>query len=113
MRLKKFNNFINEDITDIYEKEVGDKILYRLTSHPVIDLASPGEYYVDTLDAVDPSLLENPSDSLFLITVKCDSSNINEEESEKESAKLGNDNVIVVKEDSACEVISVEPYKNK
>jgi hypothetical protein len=113
MRLKKFNNFINEDITDIYDKEVGDKILYRLTSHPVIDLVSPGEYYVDTLDAIDPSLLKNPSDSLFLITVKCDSSNINEEESEKESAKLGNDNVIVVKEDSACEVISVEPYKNK
>ncbi len=119
MKLKRFNNFINEDISDeLISNDLdtdldtdGEVTLYRLTSHPVIDLSSPGEYYVDSLDAVDPSLLNKPGSSLFLITVKCNSSNIDDDASEKESAKLGNDNIIVVKEDSTCEVISVEPYK--
>lgn len=123
MKLKRFNNFINEDISDevvsneldtdfdTVDDEGNDVTLYRLTSHSVVDLASPGEYYVDSLDAVDPSLLDKPGTSLFLITAKCNSSNIDDDASEKESAKLGNDNIIVVKDDSACEVVSVEPYK--
>ena len=122
MKLKRFSNFINEDISDEVvsnefdtdfdtDNQSDDVTLYRLTSHSVVDLASPGEYYVDSLDAVDPSLLDKPGTSLFLITAKCNSSNIDDDASEKESAKLGNDNIIVVKEDSTCEVISVEPYK--
>ncbi len=122
MKLKRFSNFINEDISDEVvsnefdtdfdtDNQSDDVTLYRLTSHSVVDLASPGEYYVDSLDAVDPSLLDKPGTSLFLITAKCNSSNIDDDASEKESAKLGNDNIIVVKDDSACEVISVEPYK--
>src|SRR5581483_12279322 len=55
----------------------GEVELYRLTSHPVVDLSEPGEYYVCDKAALDPKLLDNPHSAteLFVITVKTDSSN--------------------------------------
>jgi hypothetical protein len=85
--------------------------LYRLTTHSVVDLSQPGEFYFSDINDVNPDFLENQDyDELFLITVKCDESNIDAEKSEKESAKLNCDCIVVVKDDKKCEVISVEPY---
>lgn len=88
----------------------GEITLYRLTSHPVVDLSTPGEFYVCDESAIDPDLLEKNSGELFLITVKCDASNINMEQSEKECVILDNPNIIAVNNDSECEIISVVPY---
>jgi len=90
----------------------GEVTLYRLTSHKVLDLSAPGEFYFSDMDNVNPEFLKNKdSNELFLITVKCDSSNIDLEKSEMECGKLSCDCVVAVKDDKACEVISVEPYK--
>ncbi len=116
--VKNFNSFINEDIdSESTPMECkccslsGEITLYRLTSHPVIDLSTPGEFYVCDESAIDPDLLERKEgDELFLITVKCDASNINMEQSEKECVILENPNIIAVNNDSDCEIISVTPY---
>lgn len=115
MTLKKFNQFVNESIEGSEdmapERPVGNVTLYRLTSHSVVDLSDPGEFYVDSLEAVDPSLLDKPGQELFLITVITDSSNIDEEGSKAEAEKLGNESIIMVKDSALCEVEKVEPYK--
>lgn len=115
MALKKFNQFLNENLEGSEdmapEKPTGPVTLYRLTSHSVVDLNDPGEFYVDNLEAVDPSLLENPGQDLFLLTVTTDSSNIDEEGSKAEAEKLGNESIIMVKNSALCEVEKVEPYK--
>lgn len=129
--VKNFNSFINEDIDDNFDNDFnvesdgasdqismdckcnslsGEITLYRLTSHPVVDLSTPGEFYVCDEEAIDPDLLEKNNGELFLITVKCDSSNINLEQSEKECIILDNPNIIAVNNDSECEIISVTPY---
>lgn len=102
--IKTFESFkINESS--------GSTELYRLTTHSVVDLSEPGEFYFSNLDDVNPDFLENQDyDELFLITVKCDESNIDTEKSEKESAKLDCDCIVVVKDDKKCEIVSVEPY---
>ena len=120
--IKNFNSFkLNEDF---FSKEDitpapsdlggtgGEITLYRLTSHPVVDLSTPGEYYVDSLENVSPDYLDNqdPNDELFLITVKCASSNIDEQRSEQECAQFGCDCIVAVKDDTQCEVLSVEPF---
>jgi len=111
MRIKKFNNFgINESKSEA-SKLKGEVTLYRLTSHSVVDLSQPGEFYVSKKSDVNPDLLDKGGKDLYLITVKCDSSNIDLDESEKESAKLNCDCIVVVKDDKKCEVISVEPYQ--
>lgn len=111
MKIKKFSNFsINESKAS---KLSGDIELYRLTSHHVVDLSNPGEYYVCDKKDVDPKLLDKKSDDMFLITVKTNSSNIDIDESEKECARLNCDCIIVVKDDKKCEVLSVEPYMKK
>ena len=111
MRIKKFNNFgINEAKSEA-SKLKGEVTLYRLTSHSVVDLSQPGEFYVAKKSDVNPDLLDKRGKDLYLITVKCDSSNIDLDESEKESAKLNCDCIVVVKDDNKCEVISVEPYQ--
>lgn len=116
MRLKKFNQFgINESVKDVKSKASelkGEVTLYRLTSHSVVDLEQPGEYYVCNKSEVDPDLLEKSGDELFLITVTCDSSNIDLDESEKECARLDCDCIVAVKDDKKCKVKSVEPYKD-
>lgn len=115
MALKKFNQFLNENLEGSEDmapkKPTGPVTLYRLTSHSVVDLNDPGEFYVDNLEAVDPSLLEKPGQDLFLLTVTTDSSNIDEEGSKAEAEKLGNESIIMVKDSALCEVEKVEPYK--
>ena len=116
MRLKKFNQFkINEEFRG---PEIGSKAsqlegevtLYRLTSHPGVDMEQPGKYYVCDKAELNPEILDEPNGDLYLITVTCDSSNIDLDESEKECAKLDCDCIVAVKDDKSCEVLSVEPY---
>ena len=90
----------------------GTMTLYRLTSHPVVDLSAPGEFYVSKLEDVDPDLLENPGTELFLLTVECPVDNVDTEKSEQECAKHNCECIIAVKDDTKCEVVKVEPYKN-
>lgn len=126
MRLKNFRSFkLNEDLeqkadiptptTEVtgckYTSLSGNVTLYRLTSHPVVDLSAPGEYYVCDLESVSPDLLDKPSNELYLITVKCDSSNIDKEKSQQECDEKGNDCIVAVKDDTQCEVMGAEPYK--
>lgn len=116
MILKKFNDFrLNEDLEgpqDInLEQPQGDVTLYRLTSHSVVDLNDPGEFYVSSQDAVDPKLLDKPGTDLFLITITTDSTNIDSEKSKQESQKLGNESVVAVKDSTKCEVINIVPFK--
>ena len=89
----------------------GSMTLYRLTSHPVVDLSAPGEFYVSKLEDVDPDLLENPGNELFLLTVECPADNVDKEKSEQECAKHNCECIIAVKDDTKCEVVKVEPYK--
>lgn len=116
MRIKKFNKFkINESVATESKASTltGEVTLYRLTSHPVVDLSQPGEYYVCDKGDIDPNILDKSEGSeLYLITVTCDSSNIDLDKSEMEIANLGNDSIVAVKNDNACKVISVTPYGN-
>jgi hypothetical protein len=108
-KIKSFGSFkINENI----ETTNRELTLYRLTSHPVIDLSNPGEFYFSDSSKVNPDFLDNKkSNNFYLITVKCNSSNIDHEKSKLECDKLNCDCVVAVKDDKSCEVISVEPYK--
>lgn len=116
MRLKKFGQFkINENVEAPTSKSkaadlTGEVTLYRLTSHPAVDMEKPGKYYFSDKGDLNPDLLDEPSGDLYLITVTCDSSNIDLDESEKESVKSDCDCIVAVKDDKECEVISVEPY---
>ena len=89
----------------------GYMTLYRLTSHPVVDLSAPGEFYVSKLEDVNPDLLENPGNELFLLTVECPADNVDTEKSEQECAKHNWECIVAVKDDTKCEVVKVEPYK--
>jgi len=120
--MKIINSFKNFKINENMDVEspssckasslTGEVTLYRLIPHPVANLSSPGEYYFCDIDEVNPDFLEDKeSNELFLITVKCDSSNIDIEKSEAECARLGSGCIVGLKDDKACEVISVESYK--
>jgi hypothetical protein len=101
-----------EDYSEIDSEQSGDMTLYRLTSHPVVDLSQPGEFYVSKMEDVNPDLLENrEGDDLYLITVTCPASNIDDEMSEVECAKHNCECIVVVKDDAQCQVVKVEPYK--
>ena len=109
MKISRFNNYnINESCKAA--SLTGEVTLYRLTSHDVVDLAAPGEYYVCDEADINPSLLKKQDGDLYLITVKCDSSNINVDESEKECAKHESECIVAVNDDKSCEIITVEPY---
>lgn len=104
MNIVKFVNFlVNES------SEVGI-ILYRLTSNSIVDLNKPGEFYVKYKKDVCPKMLEKSADKLYLITVSILESNIDIDESEKESA-LHNKSVVVVKDSRKCKVLEVVPFK--
>lgn len=105
---------VNDEAVAIKASELtGEVTLYRLTSHPVVDLSSPGEYYVCDKADVDPNILDKKEGSeLYLLTVKTNSDNIDLQESEKEASEHGNDSIVAVKDSSKCKVISVEPYGN-
>jgi hypothetical protein len=112
MRLKKFNSFKINESEELMETpvETGSKAS-TLTGE--VNLSSPGEYYVCDKGDIDPSILDKKESSeLYLITVTCDSSNIDLDKSEMEIANLGNDSIVAVKDDNVCKVISVTPYGN-
>ena len=92
----------------------GEVELYRLTSHPVVDLSEPGEYYVSDLNAVSPELLDNPhsGEELFVITVKTDSSNIDCDRSDQTCQEKSCDSCICVVDDSKCKIVDVKPFEN-
>ncbi len=52
MKIKRFN----ESLSIKAENIDGDVILYRLSSHSVIDLSEPGEYYVSSKSELDPEI---------------------------------------------------------
>ena len=111
----KINENIDSDETPSSYKAsslTGEVTLYRLTSHSVLDLSEPGEFYFSDREKVNPDFLENKGSELYLITAKCDSSNIDVQKSEMECGKLNCDCIVAVKDDSKVEVLSVEPYKN-
>jgi hypothetical protein len=115
MKLKKFNNFkLNEDLEGpqdtVVDTPTGEVTLYRLTSHSVVDLNDPGEFYVNSQQALDPSLLDKPGTDLFVITVTTDSSNIDTEGSEKEATKHNNESIVMVKDSTKCEIVTIVPY---
>lgn len=104
MDIIKYNDFsVNESNSETIK-------LYRLTSHAILDLNDPGEFYVKSQNDIDPKMLDKKGKDLFVITVECPSSNIDLDKSDKESA-LHNIKVYVVKDSKKCEVIKVEPYK--
>ena len=122
--MKIINSFKNFKINEYMDVEspssckaaslTGEVTLYRLVPESAIynvDLESPGKFYFCDMDEVNPDFLEEPSNELFLITVKCDSSNIDIEKSEAECDRLGSGCIVGLKDDTACEVISVEQYK--
>jgi hypothetical protein len=114
MKLKKFDNFLNEDLQgpqdSIVDTPTGEVTLYRLTSHSVVDLNDPGEFYVNSPESVDPNLLDKKGTELFLITVTTDASNIDADGSEKEAAKHDNESIIMVKDSTLCDIVTVVPY---
>ncbi len=117
MKLKKFDSFLNEDLQDlqgpqdsIVDTPTGEVTLYRLTSHSVVDLNDPGEFYVNSPESVDPNLLDKKGIELFLITVTTDASNIDVDGSEKEAAKHDNESIIMVKDSTLCDIVTVVPY---
>ncbi len=104
MNIIKFGNF------SVNESKGEDVTLYRLTSHSVVDLNDPGEFYVKSKNDIDPKMLDKKGKNLFLIIVKCPDSNIDLDESDKESAKHDK-KVIVVKDSKKCDIIEVTPFK--
>lgn len=97
--------------TESIDTNGGNVTLYRLTSHPVVDLSEPGEYYVKSLEDVSPDFLDNKGDEYFLITVNCPSDNIDDANTEVECAKHNCDCIVAVKDDKRCEIVTVEPWK--
>ena len=116
--LKNYKKFLLKEDLEMSEAPVattptsGTMTLYRLTSHPVVDLSAPGEFYVSKMEDVNPEFLENKEgNELFLITVNCPSENVDSEKTEQECAKHNCETIVAVKDDTKCEVIKVEPYK--
>lgn len=113
MKIFRFNNYNNINEGCKAASLSGSITLYRLTSHDVVDLSNPGEYYVCDKADISPDFLEKKGEYLYLITVECDSSNVDVSASESECAKLGADCIVAVKNDDQCDVITVEPYSFK
>jgi len=119
--LKTYKKFLlKEDVEmpevmetpEVETPTTGSMTLYRLTSHPVVDLSAPGEFYVSKIEDVNPDFLENKEgDELFLITVTCPSENVDSEKSEQECAKHNCETIVAVKDDTQCEVVKVEPFQ--
>ena len=115
--IKKFNSFkLNENIeapVDTkykYQDLTGEVTLYRLTSHPVVDLSEPGEYYVCDQADVNPDLLDRPGSEMYLITVTCGSDNIDTAKSQQECDEKGINSIVAVKDDSKCKVVSANSW---
>jgi hypothetical protein len=110
MKIKRFKEAVSGIKASNLE---GSVTLYRLTSHPVVDLSQPGEYYVTSKSYIDSDMLKSKKGELYLLTVKTDAKNIDLNKSEKECAKNNNTGIVAVKNDKKCDVVKVEPYTNK
>lgn len=110
MRIKKYNKFSINESESKSSKLNGEITLYRLSSHKIINLLEPGNFYVTTKSKLNTDFLKKKTKELYLITVKCDSSNIDIDKSEIECAKLNCDYIVVVKDDKKCELVKVEPF---
>jgi hypothetical protein len=100
-----------ENFDDCKFSDLGGNVtLYRLTSHPVVDLSEPGEYYVCDKGDLDPNLLDKPGTKLYLITVTCDSSNIDASKSQKECQDKSNNSIVAVMDDTKCKFVSCVPF---
>lgn len=109
--IEKFSNFrLNESELNEFRKLTGEVTLYRLTSHPVVDLSEPGEYYVCDKKSISPDLLDKKGSEMFLLTVTCNADNIDDEKSQMECDSKGNKSIVAVKDDSKCKFIGVAPY---
>lgn len=110
MEIKKFDKYsINEGKASKASKLDGEFTLYRLVSN-VLDLSAPGEFYVYGKSNLDTKFLKKDKKDLFVVAVKCDSKNIDIDKSEKECAKFNNDNIVAVKSEDKCELVSVQPF---
>lgn len=49
-KLKRYQNFISEDVDAVAGSD--DVTLYRLSTHHVIDLKEPGDFYVKSMEDV-------------------------------------------------------------
>jgi len=112
MIIKKFSSFNESESNYAFEKLTGKLTLYRLTSHPVINLSEPGEYYVCNKESITPVLLDKKGGEIFLITVTCDANNIDPIKSKEECDTKSNLNIVAVKDDSKCDVVSATPYQS-
>lgn len=112
MKIKKLYEWVNDSESASYEFEdlEGDITLFRLTSHSVVDLSEPGEFYVCDENDIDPDILDNKSNDLYLITVTTNSDNIDEEKSRSECDEKNNMFIVAVKDDSKCRLVSAAPF---
>ena len=104
MRIKKFNESINENI-----------VLYRLISVPkgeplVIDIENPGKFYFQNESDINPDVLGENEGEYHMIKVHTTSDNIDEEASEKES-EIHKCKCIVLRDDSKSEIDLIKPLK--
>lgn len=104
MNIVKFGSFLVNESSGV------NVTLYRLTSNSIVNLNDPGEFYVKNRKDICPEMLEKSTRELYLITVSTLESNINIDDSEKESA-LHNKSVVVVKDSKKCEIVEVVPFK--
>jgi hypothetical protein len=117
MKIKKFDKFkryeaVTSETSQASKISSGGVTLYRLTNNEV-DLSNPGSYYVTKKEDINPKFLKNKSNDLYLMTVKCDSGNIDLDKSEVEIAKLDCPSAVVVKDDKKCKLVKMEPYQNQ
>ena len=84
--------------------------LYRLVSSK-IDLENPGLFYFKKSSELDKKYLNNKKGDMYILTVKCDSSNIDVKKTEIESIKNDNNSIVVIKNDKKCSILKIEPYK--
>jgi len=116
--IKNYKEFlIKEDFDYIAPRESelpsegGQITLYRLTSHSIVDLSAPGEFYVKTMEDVSEDFLDAKGTEYFLITVNCPGDNVDPEKTELECAKHNCECIVAVKDDTQCEIVTVEPWK--
>jgi len=94
----------------VNERSAGDLELFRLVNG-VVDLSSPGRFYVGSMPELDPGILKRRGGELFVLKVTCPASNIDEAASDAERARHGKDGILVVKDEKKCELVGVEPYQ--
>ena len=106
MSVFKFTEFINES-------KGTEMTLYRVVpikDKDKLDVNEPGIYFVSSKGKIKDLKLKSKSGDMYLMTVKANSSDIDEKASEKESENQGF-KVVALKDESDAEIVKVEPYK--